>query len=74
MPSGSTAYDYRDTYLSAMLGSVTVDGSPSVKLATDGLTTAAVNIRVATVPSAGRDIFAEVRLVTTAGQCAADGE
>ncbi|MET8983371.1 S8 family serine peptidase [Streptomyces sp. NPDC004539] len=73
VPSGSTAYDYRDTYTSTTLGTVTVHGSPSVKLATGATTTASATVSVATAPSDGRDVFAEVRLVTARGTTAGHG-
>ncbi|MBE8473823.1 hypothetical protein [Streptomyces justiciae] len=67
VPSGSTAYDYHETYFSSAIGSVTVHGPPSVKLGTGGSTTASADVTVAAAPSAGREVFAEVRLRSAGG-------
>ncbi|MDF3140349.1 MULTISPECIES: S8 family serine peptidase [unclassified Streptomyces] len=72
VPSGSTAYDYRDAFFSSALGSVTVDESP-VKLGTGDSAKVAANVTVARAVPEGRQLFGEVRLVNTRGTTAGVG-
>ncbi|MGW6061517.1 S8 family serine peptidase [Streptomyces sp. NPDC055189] len=73
IPSGSTAYDYRDVFFSGALGSVKVDESAPVKLANGA--TAPVSAQVAAdAPAAeGRQLFGEVSLLNGRGTVAGTG-
>lgn len=76
VPSGSTAYDYRDAYLSPDLGSVAVDEEQVISLANGA--TAAIDAEVTVVAaagdaSAGREFFGEVRLLNAAGTVTGSG-
>ncbi|MGW0827549.1 S8 family serine peptidase [Streptomyces sp. NPDC002845] len=73
VPSGSTEYDYRDVYFSTALGSVTVDGSASVKLGTGDSTTVSASLTAAAAVPQGRDVFGEIRLVNARGTVAGVG-
>lgn len=73
VPSGSTAYDYRDAYFSSALGSVKVDESAPVKLGTGDSAKAAATVTVARAVPEGRQLFGEVRLVNTRGTTAGVG-
>lgn len=73
VPSGSTAFDYRDVFFSTALGSVTPDGSGSVRLGTGAATTVSAHVTAtATVPE-GRDLFGEVHLVNDRGTAVGEG-
>ncbi|WP_223774671.1 S8 family serine peptidase [Streptomyces sp. 135] len=73
VPTGSTAYDYRDVFFSDALGKVTVDGSKTVKLGNGD--SARVEAAVeAKVPAAeGRELFGEVSLLNAGGTVAGNG-
>ncbi|KUM79689.1 S8 family serine peptidase [Streptomyces curacoi] len=73
VPSGSTAFDYRDAFFSSSLGSVTVDGSAPVKLGTGDSAKVSANVTVARAVPEGRQLFGEVRLVNTRGTTAGVG-
>ncbi|MFE7272970.1 S8 family serine peptidase [Streptomyces sp. NPDC057623] len=73
VPSGSTAYDYRDAFFSTALGSVKVDESAPVKLGTGDSTKAAADVTVARAVPEGRQLFGEVRLVNARGTTAGVG-
>ncbi|MER5943273.1 S8 family serine peptidase [Streptomyces sp. NPDC001928] len=73
VPSGSTAYDYRDAYFSSALGSVKVDESTPVKLATGDSAKVAADVTVARAVPEGRQLFGEVRLVNPRGTTAGVG-
>ncbi|MEY9992493.1 hypothetical protein ABIE67_004525 [Streptomyces sp. V4I8] len=73
VPSGSTAYDYRDAFFSSALGSVKVDESAPVKLGTGDSAKVAADVTVARAVPEGRQLFGEVRLVNTRGTTAGVG-
>ncbi|MFD7226391.1 S8 family serine peptidase [Streptomyces sp. NPDC059892] len=71
VPAGSTAYDYRDVYYSASLGSVEADGP--VKLASGASAQVAAEVLVKSAAPAGRQFFGEVQLLNTRGTAAGTG-
>ncbi|RBM18072.1 S8 family serine peptidase [Streptomyces sp. PT12] len=76
VPQGSTAFAYRDAYLSEGLGTLTVDEEQAVELAAGE--TASVPGEVTVTAAAaeageGRVIFGEVRLLNEAGTLAGSG-
>ncbi|MEU1405595.1 S8 family serine peptidase [Streptomyces sp. NPDC005728] len=73
VPSGSTAYDYRDVFFSATLGTVTVDDSTPVKLGTGDSATVTGQVTAAAEAPAGREFFGRVQLVNTRGTVAGTG-
>ncbi|MFJ8539066.1 S8 family serine peptidase [Streptomyces sp. NPDC093591] len=73
VPSGSTAFDYRDAFFSSALGSVTVDESAPVKLGTGDSAKVAAEVTAARAVPEGRQLFGEVRLVNTRGTTAGVG-
>jgi subtilisin family serine protease len=66
VPSGTTAYDYRDVFYSPALGSVDVGGS-SITLGTGGTATVSGTVTAAMAPAAGRSLFGEMTVVTDEG-------
>ncbi|MEV0483099.1 S8 family serine peptidase [Streptomyces sp. NPDC050508] len=73
VPSGSTAYDYRDVFFSPALGAVSVDGSTPVKLATGASATVSGSVTALAPAPAGREFFGQVQLVNTHGTVAGLG-
>ncbi|GEC10319.1 serine protease [Streptomyces spinoverrucosus] len=73
VPAGSTAYDYRDVFFSAALGSVSVDGSAAVQLGTGDSATVSGNVTAAAAAPEGREFFGQVRLVNARGTVAGVG-
>ncbi|MEU0598965.1 S8 family serine peptidase [Streptomyces sp. NPDC006393] len=73
VPSGSTAYDYRDVFFSAALGTVTVDDSAAVKLGTGDSATVTGKVTAAAEAPAGREFFGQVQLVNARGTVAGLG-
>ncbi|MFF9273881.1 S8 family serine peptidase [Streptomyces griseosporeus] len=73
VPAGSTAYDYRDVFFSASLGTVTVDGSAPVKLGTGESASVSANITAAAAAPEGREFFGQVQLVNARGTVAGVG-
>ncbi|MFC9912323.1 S8 family serine peptidase [Streptomyces sp. NPDC127197] len=73
IPSGSTAYDYRDVFFSAALGTVTVDESAPVKLGTGDSTTVSGSVTAAAAAPEGREFFGQVQLVNARGTVAGVG-
>ncbi|MBX9398358.1 S8 family serine peptidase [Streptomyces sp. TRM72054] len=73
VPAGSTAYDYRDVFFSAALGSVSVDGSAAVKLGTGDSATVSASVTAAAAAPEGREFFGQVRLVNARGTDAGIG-
>ncbi|MGW5196076.1 S8 family serine peptidase [Streptomyces spiralis] len=73
VPSGSTAYDYRDVFFSAALGTVTVDDSAAVKLGTGDLATVTGKVTAAAEAPEGREFFGQVQLVNARGTVAGLG-
>lgn len=72
VPSGSTAYDYRDVYFAPSLGEIKVDGT-SVKLGTGGSATFSGSVVAASEAPAGREFFGRVQLVNARGTAAGTG-
>ncbi|MFG3657474.1 S8 family serine peptidase [Streptomyces sp. NPDC047706] len=73
VPAGSTAYDYRDVFYSAALGSVSVDGSAPVKLGTGDSATVTGSVTAAAAAPEGREFFGQVQLVNARGTAAGVG-
>ncbi|MYW65739.1 S8 family serine peptidase [Streptomyces sp. SID8379] len=73
VPSGSTDYDYADVFFSPALGSVTVDDSKPVSLATGASTTVTAKVTAAAAAPEGREFFGEVQLVNERGVVAGTG-
>ncbi|MGW5136618.1 S8 family serine peptidase [Streptomyces sp. NPDC004135] len=72
VPAGTTAYDYRDVFFSASLGSVSVDGA-AVKLGTGDSATVSGSVTAAAAAPEGREFFGRVQLVTARGTVAGLG-
>ncbi len=73
VPAGTTAYDYRDVFFAASLGSVTVDGAAAVKLGTGQSATVSGDVTVAAAAPEGRAFFGRVQLVNARGTVAGVG-
>jgi hypothetical protein len=73
VPSGSTAYDYRDVFFASSLGTVSVDGSTPVKLGTGDSATVSASVTAAAAAPAGREFFGQVQLVNSRGTVAGIG-
>ncbi|MGW0631000.1 S8 family serine peptidase [Streptomyces sp. NPDC002758] len=73
VPSGSTDYDYQDVFFSSSLGTVTVDESTPVKLATGASATVSGEVTAAAEAPAGREFFGQVQLVNGRGTAAGVG-
>lgn len=73
VPSGSTAYDYRDVFFSASLGTVTVDESVPVKLGTGESATVSGSVTAAAAAPEGREFFGQIQLVNARGTAAGTG-
>ncbi|MEU5723080.1 S8 family serine peptidase [Micromonospora sp. NPDC047738] len=65
-PGSSTAYDYRDSFASASLGSVS---APATSLALDNGATATLTgtVTALAAPAAGRELYGDVAITTTEG-------
>ncbi|MFE0100349.1 S8 family serine peptidase [Streptomyces sp. NPDC059009] len=73
VPSGSTAYDYRDVFFSPSLGTLTVDENKAVNLP-NGASADVFGEVVAKTPAAeGRRLFGEVSLLNGRGTVAGKG-
>ncbi|MFI6543694.1 S8 family serine peptidase [Streptomyces prunicolor] len=73
VPSGSTAYDYRDVFFSPALGTVSVDDSTPVKLATGASATVSGSVTALAPAPEGREFFGQVQLVNARGTVAGLG-
>jgi subtilase family protein/pre-peptidase len=73
VPAGTTEYDYRDVFFSATLGTVGVDGSAAVKLATGATATVSGQVTAAAEAPEGREFFGRVQLVDARGTVAGTG-
>ncbi|MFF7753711.1 S8 family serine peptidase [Streptomyces sp. NPDC007971] len=73
VPSGSTAYDYRDVFFSPTLGTVTVGDPAPVKLGTGDSATVSGQVTAAAEAPAGREFFGQVQLVNARGTVAGTG-
>jgi hypothetical protein len=67
VPSGSTAYDYRDVFFSSALGTVAVDESAPVRLGRGDSAKVSASVTVARAVAEGREVVGEVRLVNPRG-------
>lgn len=73
IPSGSTAYDYRDVYFSSALGSVQVDENAKVNLANGATAQVSANVLVNSAAPEGRQFFGQVQLLNARGTAAGTG-
>jgi hypothetical protein len=73
VPSGSTAFDYRDAFVSTTLGSLTPDDAGPVKLGTGGSATVSARVTATAATSEGRELFGEVRLLSERGTVVGKG-
>ncbi|MFF7363092.1 S8 family serine peptidase [Streptomyces sp. NPDC008125] len=73
VPTGTTAYDYRDVFYSAALGTIKVDESTPVNLAAGASAQVGAQVIVAGAAPAGRQFFGEVQLVNAHGTAAGTG-
>ncbi|MEI7031468.1 S8 family serine peptidase [Streptomyces pratensis] len=73
VPAGTTAYDYRDVYYSASLGTIQVDTAQAVNLANGASARIGADVLVAGEAPEGRQFFGEVQLVNARGTAAGAG-
>ncbi|MER5443626.1 S8 family serine peptidase [Streptomyces sp. NPDC002790] len=73
IPSGSTEYDYVDVFFAPSLGTVKVDESKPVSLATGASASVAAQVVAAAAAPEGREFFGEVRLLNERGVAAGAG-
>ncbi|MFF1381387.1 S8 family serine peptidase [Streptomyces sp. NPDC058308] len=73
VPSGTTAYDYRDVFFSGALGSVTVDESKRVALGNGESAKIDAKVEAKAPAAAGRELFGEVSLLNAGGTVAGSG-
>jgi subtilisin family serine protease len=66
VPSGSTAFDYRDVFYSESLGSISAS-SATVSLANGGTGFITGSVTASAAPAAGRQLFGELLVVTDEG-------
>ncbi|WP_372345812.1 S8 family serine peptidase [Streptomyces sp. KL116D] len=67
VPSGSTAYDYTDVFFSPSLGTVKVDDSKTVSLASGASTDVTAQVTAAAAAPEGREFFGQVQLLNERG-------
>ncbi|MFI1033825.1 S8 family serine peptidase [Streptomyces sp. NPDC020951] len=73
VPAGTTAYDYVDVFFSSSLGTVDVDESTPVKLATGASTSVSATVTALAAAPEGRAFFGQVQLVNARGTVAGSG-
>lgn len=73
IPSGSTAYDYRDVFFSGSLGQIKVDETKTVTLAHGASADVSAEIVANGPAAAGRVLFGEVNLLNARGTVAGTG-
>ncbi|MGW2343755.1 S8 family serine peptidase [Streptomyces sp. NPDC001661] len=73
VPSGSTEYDYVDVFFAPSLGTVKVDESKPVSLATGASASVSAQVVAAAAAPEGREFFGEVRLLNERGVAAGVG-
>lgn len=73
VPAGTTAYDYLDVFFSSSLGTVGVDESTPVKLATGASAAVSATVTAAAPAPEGRSFFGQVQLVNARGTVAGLG-
>ncbi|WP_405903627.1 S8 family serine peptidase [Streptomyces sp. NBC_00656] len=73
VPAGTTEYDYRDVYYAPSLGTINVDESKAVDLASGESAQVGAEVAVAGAAPEGRQFFGEVQLVNARGTAAGTG-
>ncbi|WP_416980819.1 S8 family serine peptidase [Streptomyces sp. T028] len=73
VPAGTTAYDYVDVFYSSTLGTVSVDESTPVKLATGASAQVSATVTPAAAAPEGRAFFGQVQLVNARGTATGSG-
>ncbi|MFJ6566131.1 S8 family serine peptidase [Streptomyces sp. NPDC091292] len=73
VPSGSTAYDYRDVYFSSALGTVKVDESKTYKLSAGGSAQISADVIANAAAPEGREFFGQVQVLNARGTAAGIG-
>ncbi|MFI8187467.1 S8 family serine peptidase [Streptomyces sp. NPDC085946] len=73
VPSGTTTYSYQDVYFTPALGSVNVDSTGPVSLASGASAQISAEVLAKAAGPAGRQFFGEVRLVNARGSAAGLG-
>ncbi|MFJ9084741.1 S8 family serine peptidase [Streptomyces sp. NPDC102384] len=73
VPSGSTEYDYVDVFFAPALGTVKVDESKPVSLATGASTSVSAQVVAAAAAPEGREFFGQVQLLNERGVVAGAG-
>ncbi|ARX83518.1 serine protease [Streptomyces alboflavus] len=73
IPSGSTAYDYRDVFFSSSLGQIKVDETKKVELANGASADVSAEVVASGPAAAGRVLFGEVSLLNARGTVAGTG-
>lgn len=73
VPSGETAYDYKDVYFSSSLGEITVDESKTISLANGASAQFGAQVLVNGAAPEGRRFFGEVQLLNARGTAAGTG-
>ncbi|MFF3844491.1 S8 family serine peptidase [Streptomyces sp. NPDC002328] len=73
VPAGTTAYDYLDVFFSSALGTVNVDESTPVKLATGATASVSATVTALAPAPEGRAFFGQVQLVNARGTVAGTG-
>ncbi|MGA4798882.1 S8 family serine peptidase [Streptomyces lavendulocolor] len=73
VPSGTTTYDYKDVYFSSALGTLKVDESKPVALASGASAQVSAEVLVNGAAPEGRRFFGEVSLLTARGTVAGSG-
>ncbi|MFF1419400.1 S8 family serine peptidase [Streptomyces sp. NPDC058280] len=73
VPAGTTEFDYRDVYFSASLGSIKVDDTKTVKLASGASAQVSADVVVNSAAPEGRQFFGDVRLLNARGTAAGTG-
>ena len=66
VPAGTTEYDYLDVFVSSALGAITVPDT-TVDLAAGASTPVTGAVTAKAAPAAGRQLFGEMKVVSTAG-------
>lgn len=73
VPAGTTEYDYRDVYYAPSLGTINVDETKAVDLASGASAQVGAEVAVAGAAPEGRQFFGEVQLVNSRGTAAGTG-
>ncbi|MBM7167929.1 S8 family serine peptidase [Streptomyces sp. G44] len=73
VPTGSTAYDYRDVFFSDTLGKVAVDEAKRVKLGSGDSARVEAAVEAKAPAAEGRELFGEVSLLNAGGTVAGNG-